>query len=458
MKLRAFAIAVACVCALPANAAELIVRSGDSIQAAINNAQAGDTILVEPGRYVQSVYIDKTDITLKGIQRDGQYAHLDGEGRLNDGIIASGHGVVIDGFKVTGYKGNGIMTQGANNFVISNNYVNSAFYGIFPQFGKNGLVKGNTVTGAEDAAIYVGMSDNIDVVENETYGNVMGIEFENTRTAVMADNNVHDNSAGIVLSLITGLPVKTASDLVVRNNVVRNNNLENFAPESSIAASVPAGVGIIVLGPDNVTLTENVIESHHTLGAMFTDIYSFGLARDAQVDPFPENIQVFNNRWNNNGYDPQGEMGALFAAAGMSDLDMFAVGKEIDSCYLEQDDINTAGLNKWTACDPQAQQLSYYDTARIPGGAEQLEYTMEQKGRLTYLAVCTGCHTYNAVLHGPSVLSIKALYDDDVDALVDYIANPVRKREDFGEMPSQAYLGEETLKAIANYILFDLTE
>jgi hypothetical protein len=54
------------------------------------------------------------------------------------------------------------------------------------------------------------------------------------------------------------------------------------------------------------------------------------------------------------------------------------------------------------------------------------------------------------------VKSIQALYANKPDAMVAYVAEPVQKRTGFPEMPPQAYLGEETLNAIAEYILSDL--
>lgn len=448
-------ISLGLLLAQSALAAELTVKSGSSIQAVVNQAQPGDTILVEPGRYVQSVYIDKPNITIRGLSRDGKFAQLDGEKRLNDGIIASGHGVIIDGFHVTGYKGNGIMTQGANNFKIINNVVHGAFYSIFPQYGKNGLIQGNTVSGAEDAGIYVGMSDNIDIIGNKAFENVMGLELENTRFGVMANNEVFNNSTGVVLSLVPGLPVKTATDLVVRDNIIRDNNLKNFAPSSSIAATVPEGVGIIVVGPDNVTISGNTIEGHKTAGLMVSDIYSFGLGGDSKVDPFSENVRIIDNQWINNGKAPFGVLGEVFEAADLKNVEVFSTGKELRSCII-QSGLNTVGLDKWTQCDRSVP--AYFQSALLKDGAEEPKYTKEQKGRLAYLAVCTGCHTYNTVLHGPSIMSIKALYGDDTEALVKYISAPVRRRTDFPEMPPQDYMGKETLNSIAHYILFELTE
>jgi parallel beta-helix repeat protein len=439
------------------HAEELIVRTGGDIQKVVNRASDGDTVLVEPGRYIQSIYIDKQDITFRGLSRDGRHAELDGEMRLNDGIIASGHGTVIEGFVVRGYKGNGIMTQGANNFVIRDNTVHGAFYGIFPQYGKNGLVKGNTVTGAEDAGIYVGMSDHIDVIDNIAHGNVMGLEFENTRHALMARNKVYNNSTGIVLSLIPGLPVKDAFDQVVRDNVIRDNNLKNFAPASSIAASVPEGVGIIVVGTDDVTIENNLIENNLTAGAFVVDMFTFGLASDPKVDPYSDRIRIMENDWRNNGTAPIGMLGEMLTATGKTGLEIVSSGKDQGSCHVHRDGVDTLGTENWTVCEPGMSKADYA-TAMMPAPAEAPIYTAEQKGRFTYLAVCTGCHTYGSVLHGPSMQSVKALYGDDVDALVEYIANPVRKRRDFPEMPGQHYLGEETLEAIANYVLFELNQ
>ena len=58
----------------------------------------------------------------------------------------SGHGVTVENLYVKRYLGNGMMTQGANNFSILHNRVEGpGFYGIFPQYGRNGLVAYNVV-------------------------------------------------------------------------------------------------------------------------------------------------------------------------------------------------------------------------------------------------------------------------------------------------------------------------
>ncbi|MCL6285821.1 right-handed parallel beta-helix repeat-containing protein [Ruegeria sp. 2012CJ41-6] len=436
-------------------AAEWTVPSGAVIQDYVDQAQQGDTVLVEPGVYNQTVYIDKPNITLRGLRDGDNWAVMDGEYILNDGLITSGHSSTIEGFYVKGYKGNGIMTQGANNFKILNNYVEGAFYGIFPQYGTNGLLQGNTVTGAEDAGIYVGMSDNIDVIENIAFGNVMGLEFENTRNGLMANNHTYGNTAGITLTLIPGLPVKDSYDMVIRDNLIEDNNLPNFAPSSSVAAGVPQGIGIGILGPDGITIVNNEIKNNGTSGILIADQQLLGVATDPKVDPFTDGMRILENTFSGNGEDPTGILGNMSKQAGASNVDVFAAGKGRGSCIVEQEGVSTLGTKRWEACDT-SEELANYETAMLEGGADEPVYTAEQKGRLTYLAVCTGCHTYSSVLHGPSMQSIQALYKDNPDGMIEYIKAPVVKREGFPEMPPQAYLGEANLAAIANYILTEL--
>lgn len=436
-------------------AKELVVKSGTDIQTVINQANDGDTILVEPGVYHQSVYIDKENITFKGLRDGEKRATFDGKMKLNDGIIASGHGSVIDGFEVRGYKGNGIMTQGANNFKIINNKVEGAFYGIFPQYGKNGLVAGNEVTGAEDAGVYVGMCDHIDVINNVAHGNVMGLEFENTRNALMANNHVYNNTAGLMMTLIPGLPVKTASDLVIRNNKIVDNNLDNFAPASSIASMVPKGIGLGVVGVDNVIIIDNHFEGNGNIAITAMDLVSFGVGEDPKIDSYVDGIQIRENTYVDNGNNTAGLYGDMIAMTGNDGFEILDSGKTRGGCHVNQPDVQTLGIENYALCEAEFDR-SNFETAQLDEPIKSQKYTAKQKGRLTYLAVCTGCHSYSSVLHGPSIESIKAIYQSDVEALKAYITNPVRKRAGFPEMPAQAYLGEETINAISSYILFEL--
>ena len=59
-----------------ANAAIIEVREGERIQDAVNQAVPGDEIRVYPGLYSETVYVDKDDITLRGIVAGDNWPHL----------------------------------------------------------------------------------------------------------------------------------------------------------------------------------------------------------------------------------------------------------------------------------------------------------------------------------------------------------------------------------------------
>lgn len=446
-----------CLACVRVEAAEFIVRDGELIQDAVRKASPGDSILVYPGTYHETVFIDKDGITLTGVVEDRRWPVLDGEDKLNDGVLVSGHGVTIERLHVRRFKGNGVMTQGGNNFKILNNIVEGAgVYGIFPQFGKNGLVAYNVLWGIEDAAIYVGMCENIDIVHNETFGSVMGIEGENSHHILIENNYVHDNSAGIMLSLVPSLPIKTSSDMIVRNNFIVNNNLKNFAPEGAIAAGVPAGSGIFIFATDNVRIEGNLIKNNDSVGIMAADHGFIGGVPDPEMDPRPDRIQVLDNLFIGNGSAPKDAVAGLLEAAGVKvGPDVLGTGKGRKNCMSAAGSLRHLGTERWEACEEGATSLDVatMQTAE-PMAAPSL--TLEQKGRLTYLAVCTGCHAYSRRIVGPPMVVIQALYKDRPQALADWIAAPTRKRLDYPEMPPQNYLSPEVRAELARYILEDL--
>ena len=441
-----------------AQAATLTVNAGESIQAAVSRAQPGDTVLVMPGRYRETVFIDKDRVQLRGVIKEGAWPVLDGESVLNDGVLASGHGVVIENLWVRRYKGNGIMTQGSNNYQIIHNVVEGpCFYAIFPQFGKNGLVAGNYVTRSEDAAIYVGMSDGVDIVNNEAADSIIGIETENSRNTLIEGNYVHDNVMGIAITMLPGLPVKVAEKSVIRRNFVIANNTKNFAPAGAITAAAPPGIGILVLGADEVAVEDNQIRDNQSVGVLVADTGFFVSTPDARMDPFPDRTRILRNNFINNGASPQDPIKGMLEAAGRkTGVDVLATGKGHDNCVAQRSSLQALGVNRFADCADGA-TTGELKSARPAQPVEATAYTSEQKGRMTYLAVCTGCHTYNSRLIGPPMVTIKALYGKNSKALAEWIAKPTRKRHDYPEMPPQNYLSPELRLAVAQYILNELS-
>jgi parallel beta-helix repeat protein len=442
---------------LPAWAATLEVRDGESIQEAVNRAEPGDTILVYPGEYHEAVYIDKDHITVRGVVEENQWPVMDGKRVLNDAILYSGNNITIEWLKIIHYKGNAIMGQAGNNFVIQYNWIDdTGVYGIFPQYGTNGLIAWNKIRGIEDAAIYVGMCDNIDVKYNEVFDSVAGIEIENSRHSLVEANYVHDNTGGVLVFITPGLPIKTTYDVIVRNNFIVNNNTPNFGAPGSIVSTIPAGSGIVIVAADDTRIEGNIITGNNTAGLIVADLnYMGGVTKDKESEPNPDRLQVLNNFWDDNGNDAVAEVQALMMATNFTrtgpDIVAVGTGEESDNCILDRRPVRAAGIDKWHECETKT--TMEIASLMLPDGAPPRSTDEDNKAELLYKGICAGCHGYDVRMIGPATVTIQALYGEDIESLANYIENPVKKRPDYPEMPPQGHLSEDLRLQVAEYML-----
>ncbi|MBT4519541.1 MAG: cytochrome-c peroxidase [Halieaceae bacterium] len=437
--------------------AVIVVEDGQSIQEAVKNAAPRTTIRVMPGTYHETVYIDKDNIRLVGVIKESRRAVLDGQDVLNDAILYSGNNIVVEGFLITKYKGNGIMGQAGNNFEIRNNIiVDTGVYGIFPQLGQNGVVELNVISGIEDAAIYVGMSDNIQVAYNEVFDSVAGIEIENSRHSIVEGNYVYNNTGGILAFITPGLPIKTTYDVIVRNNWISGNNTRNFGAPGSTVGGIPAGTGIMVMAADDVVIENNIITNNKTIGIMVVDHGTASeltnVTVDPESDPNSDGLKILDNLMYNNGYDTIDPIKAIMLTElKTGNPDILRMGPSKDSCIINRHRYVTVGIDDFAECGfTHTKKIGNY---LLPPVAPRKRSNADERGKVAYLSICAGCHTYTGRMIGPPVQIIQALYANNPQGIVDYMTKPVKKREDYPEMPPQDYLDEETRMAVAKHML-----
>jgi len=217
------------------------VGPNESIQQAVDRSGPGDTIEVPYAIYHESVVLDWSDVTLIGIANEnGDWPVIDGEGTRSDGVIASGNNFEMAFFDVKNYTSNGVLVEGATGVYLHDMYIeNTGVSGVYPVRCTDVLMERIEATLMNDAAIYAGKSENVVIRDTVTYGNVIGIELENTVNGEIYNNHAHDNTVGIFVDLLPQLPSKVSLFTKVHDNVVENNNGENFAKPGTSPALIP---------------------------------------------------------------------------------------------------------------------------------------------------------------------------------------------------------------------------
>jgi len=297
----------------------ITVKAGELIQAAVDRARPGDVIEVMPGVYKEEVKVDLDNITLRGITHEvdpgittGSVSRpvLDGEKKMGDGVLTTGSNFVFENFDVQHYVANGVVAQHARNVTFRNLKIDgTGLYGVYPVSCTGVRIEGCVATGIADAALYVGQSRDIVVRDSEAYNNVTGIEIENSVNALVENNNVHDNTGGILVFILPNNPSKTGHNCIVRNNRVINNNHVNFANPNSIVANVPPGTGVMVMAADNNEVTGNEIRGNDCYGvAVFSLEVAFEKGTAFDVGPVPENNWIHENTYSDNGRNPAGAL------------------------------------------------------------------------------------------------------------------------------------------------------
>ncbi len=290
--------------------------AGTRLQEALILAAPGDVIELAAGRFVltDGLSLDVDGVTVRGAGMDsdgGTVLDFTAQQGAGEGLLVTSDNVTLLDFAVENPKGDGIKSKGADNIVYSGIRVEwtggpkatNGAYGIYPVESTGVLVQGSMVSGASDAGIYVGQSRDITVRGNIVQLNVAGIEIENSRNALVAGNVATRNTGGLLVFDLPGLPVMGGGNVILRGNVVADNDTPNFAPPGNIVASVRRGTGVLVMANDGVLIDDNAFANNATAHVMvIAYVQPFD---DQRYNPYARNVIVGTNAFGRGGYDPQ---------------------------------------------------------------------------------------------------------------------------------------------------------
>jgi nitrous oxidase accessory protein NosD len=260
----------------------IVVVPGESIQAAINVARPGDTVLVEPGVYHQSVQIRTNGITLRGYGASNSGTVLVPPKHFPNTLCNQAFGPTgvcilarsvnpttgavlktvrndtITGLLVTGFPGNGVFGYGTDGLTVTNVVaINDGGYGISRFVSSRTVFANDTAIGNDEAGFYVGDSPHADtVVRNDrAFGNQFGIFVRHARHVLVTGNVVSGNCQGILV-LDDGQPGGAGNVIIQRNRVFNNNKLCKANEDTPVTTK---GGGILLLGATHTLVTRNSV-------------------------------------------------------------------------------------------------------------------------------------------------------------------------------------------------------
>jgi len=341
------------------------------LQALVDEAPPGTTVVVPAGSYRTHLVVDKP-LTLLA---DGD-VRLDGSG-LGSVVTVTGDDVTVRGFEVANTGGQVEMAAAikileADNVTIEDNHLEGFFHGIASLGATNVRIVGNTISGsglnATDAdhlvsgiadtttPVVVGADPRSIAAEDAgagPEGQGDGIYLWNTRAITIADNTIRDVRDGIYLSFVeealldsnkvdtsryavhsmfggpvtifgntahenlSGLVFMYTKDVLAGRNVIRDQR------------SGGTGVGIMLKDVDGVRIAENVIARNR-----------IGLKAEGTIRTGDSEAAILRNRFDSND--------TAVALSPSADLGFGANTFEGNMTDVHAEDRGVARHNDWT--------------------------------------------------------------------------------------------------------------
>ena len=207
----------------------LVPTEYTTIQEAVNNATADDTIQVAPGIYYEHVVVAKS-LTIIG--ENPQTTIVDGTANGTIFNLETSN-VYITGFTIrnAGNKYNAITSEKelpTNDYHrIINNIITTSQYGVVLSYSKSNTVFNNTFINNALSGIYLYRADNINITANTIVNSAYGIKAGYSLNNIIIGNTVSQTSYGIHLT-------SSSTGNTIRHNFISGRTAGVYSSSDSI--------------------------------------------------------------------------------------------------------------------------------------------------------------------------------------------------------------------------------
>ena len=226
-----------------------------TIQAAVDNATAGDTIIVRDGTYTENVRVNK-QLTIRS--ENGPANCIVDAGGNGSAITLSADGITLEGFSVINSGSSsldaGIKVISSSNKITGNTISSNNWYGISLIYSNNNTISGNNVSDNKGIGISLIYSNNNTISGNNVSDNKgIGINLVDSSNDIISGNTLVND----------GLHVYESYQNSVEDNSVNGKPLVYFEDVSD--CKVEDAGQVILINCRNITV-ENLDLSNTDIG------------------------------------------------------------------------------------------------------------------------------------------------------------------------------------------------
>src|SRR5919204_6186872 len=248
-----------------------------TIPAAVVAAAAGDTILVARGTYPGGVVVpeDKPSLTIRGVDRNAVV--FDGQDTRDDAIDVRADGVTLQNLSAHNFRKNAFYWDGVTGFTGSYLTVWNVFgYGIYAEDSTDGLIEHDYVSGAADAAYYIGECNPCRATIRHVVARLSAVGYSGTNASgalTIRDSRWDRNGAGILPNSLADEADPPQQNALIVGNTVTGSGRARVPLNTPLAGYY--GIGIGIAGGNGNRVLRNTISGSSRFGvAVFSTPYA----------------------------------------------------------------------------------------------------------------------------------------------------------------------------------------